>query len=94
MGHKSYKEYAEGLVRGLGLTDNVKMLGYVEDKLLPLLYNATDITVTPSYSEGSLLVIPESLACGTPVIATNVGGNPEYLNKVGLVDYIIKCIAV
>jgi glycosyltransferase involved in cell wall biosynthesis len=80
----------EGLVRGLGLTDNVKMLGYVENKLLPLLYNVADITVTPSYSEGSPLVIPESLACGTPVIATNVGGNPEYLNRVGLVDYIIN----
>jgi len=90
LGHKSYREYVEGLVRGLGLTDNVKMLGYVENKLLPLLYNVADISVTPSYSEGSPLVIPESLACGTPVIATNVGGNPEYLNRVGLVDYIIN----
>jgi glycosyltransferase involved in cell wall biosynthesis len=30
------------------------------------------------------------LACGTPVIATNVGSNPEYLNMVGLADYIVE----
>jgi len=66
------------------------MLGYVEHRLLPLLYNAADITIVPSYSEGAPLVTPESLACGTPVIATSVGGNPEYLNMVGLADYIIE----
>jgi len=60
------------------------MLGYVKDELLPLLYNATDATIVPSYSERAPLVIPESLACGTPVIATNVGGNPEYLSIVEL----------
>jgi glycosyltransferase involved in cell wall biosynthesis len=52
-------------------------LGCIEDTLKPLLYNATDVTVTPSYSEGAPLVIPESLACGTPVVATDVGGNLE-----------------
>ena len=87
---KTYREYVENMVRGLKLEENIKMLGYVEYRLLPLLYNAADITIVPSYSEGAPLVIPESLACGTPVIATNVGGNPEYLNRVGLADYTIK----
>jgi glycosyltransferase involved in cell wall biosynthesis len=90
LGPKTYREYVENMVRGLKLEENIKMLGYVEYRLLPLLYNAADITIVPSYSEGAPLVIPESLACETPVIATNVGGNPEYLNRVGLVDYIIK----
>ena len=90
LGPKSYREYVEELVRGLGLVDNVKMLGYVEDKLLPLLYNAADITVTPSYSEGAPLVIPESLACGTPVVATDVGGNPEYLALAGINDLLVR----
>ena len=84
LGPKSYRDYVEELVRGLGLVDNVKVLGYVENKLLPLLYNVADITVTPSYSEGAPLVIPESLACGTPVVATDVGGNPEYLALAGI----------
>ncbi|MEM1510842.1 MAG: glycosyltransferase, partial [Thermofilaceae archaeon] len=39
---------------------------------------------------GSPLVIPESLACGTPVIATDVGGNAEYLSKVHLGELIVK----
>jgi glycosyltransferase involved in cell wall biosynthesis len=90
LGPKTYREYVENMVRGLRLEENVKMLGHVEQRLLPLLYNAAYITIVPSYSEGAPLVIPESLACGTPVIATSVGGNPEYLNMVGLADYIIE----
>jgi glycosyltransferase involved in cell wall biosynthesis len=84
MGPKTYREYIENMIRGLKLEENIKMLGYVEHRLPPLLYNAADITIVPSYSEGAPLVIPESLACGTPVIATSVGGNPEYLSIVGL----------
>jgi glycosyltransferase involved in cell wall biosynthesis len=90
LGSKTYREYVKNMIRGLKLEENIKILGYVEHELLPLLYNAADITIVPSYSEGAPLVIPESLACGTPVIATNVGGNPEYLNMVGLVDYIVE----
>jgi hypothetical protein len=74
----------------LKLEENIKMLGYVEHELLPLLYNAADITIVPSYSEGAPLVIPESLACGTPVIATNVGGNPEYLEIVHLDSLLVR----
>jgi len=90
LGPETYREYIEDMVRGLKLEENVKMLGYIENKLLPLLYNAADMTLVPSYSEGGPLVTPESLACGTSVIATNVGGNPDYLNMAGLVDYIVK----
>ena len=35
------------------------------------------------------MVIPKSLACGTPVVATNVGGNSEYLEMVGLMRLLI-----
>jgi len=90
LGPKTYREYVENMIRGLKLEENVKMLGYVKNELLPLLYNAADITIVPSYSEGAPLVIPESLACGTPVIATNVGGNPEYLKLAHLVSLLIE----
>jgi glycosyltransferase involved in cell wall biosynthesis len=89
LGPKTYKEHIEDMVRGLKLEENVKMLGYVELRLLPVLYNAADVTVAPSYSEGGPLITPESLACGTPVIATNVGANPEYLSIVGLNSLLI-----
>ena len=90
LGSKTYREYVENMVRGLKLEENIKMLGYVEHKLLPLLYNAADITIVPSYSEGGPLITPESLACGTPVIATNVGGNPEYLEIVHLDSLLVR----
>jgi glycosyltransferase involved in cell wall biosynthesis len=90
IGPKTYGEYIESMIRGLKLEENIKMLGYVKDELLPLLYNAADVVIMPSYSEGSPLVIPEALACAVPVIATNVGGNPEYLALVGLNELVVK----
>jgi len=87
MGPLSYRRYVDDMIRGFGL--NVKLMGWVPDDELAYIYNSADVTVVPSYSEGSPLVIPESLACGTPVIATNVGGNPEYLIKVGLNNNLI-----
>jgi len=53
LGPKTYREYVEDMVRGLKLEENVKMLGYVENKLLPLLYNTADVTIVPSFSEGA-----------------------------------------
>jgi glycosyltransferase involved in cell wall biosynthesis len=90
VGSKTYREYIENMIRGLKLEENIKMLGYVEQRVLPLLYNAADITIVPSYSEGGPLTTPESLACGTPVIATNVGGNPEYLKIVHLDSLLVR----
>jgi len=90
LGPKTYREYIESMAKNLRLENSVKILGYVEDKLLPLLYNAADVVIVPSYSEGSPLVIPEALACATPVVATNVGGNPEYLTLVDLSELIVE----
>jgi len=90
LGPKTYKEYVESIARSLKLEENIKKLEYVEHRLLPLLYNAADVVIVPSYSEGSPLVIPEALACAVPVIATNVGGNPEYLALVGLNELVVE----
>jgi len=90
LGPRTYREYIENMIKQLKLVNNVKLLGYVKRENLPLLYNAADLTVVPSYSEGGPLIVPESLACGTPVIATNVGGSPEYLEIVGLRDWVIE----
>ncbi|BAY13271.1 glycosyltransferase family 4 protein [Calothrix sp. NIES-2098] len=62
----------------LGLEDNVKFLGFLPDEQLPLAYQAADLTIMPSQSfEGFGLAVVESLACGTPVLCTPVGGMPE-----------------
>lgn len=61
---------------------NVRMLGYVSDDELSNLYNIADFTVLPTaHLEGFGLTILESLASGTPVLGTPVGGIPEVLSK-------------
>jgi len=57
---------------------HVRLLGPVSDDDLVRLYQAADVSVVPSRAlEGFGLVVLESLACGTPVIVTDVGGLPE-----------------
>lgn len=64
----------------LDLTNHVHLLGYVPDEQLPLAYRAANFSVVPTISfEGFGLIIIESLATGTPVLGTPVGGIPEIL---------------
>ncbi|MGF6759094.1 glycosyltransferase family 4 protein [Paraburkholderia sp. GAS334] len=61
-----------------GLADNVKLLGFVPDQHLAALYRAATISVVPTVAlEGFGLITVESLASGTPVLVTPVGGLPE-----------------
>ncbi len=63
-----------------GVERNVRLLGYLHDDLLPLAYRAADLSIVPSVSlEGFGLIVAESLAAGTPVLVTDVGGLPETL---------------
>lgn len=66
------------MIDGQGLQNNVKLLGYVSDADLPLAYRAADLSIVPTVAlEGFGLIAIESLAAGTPVIVTPVGGLPE-----------------
>ena len=62
------------LARDLQLSDRVLFLGARPREEMPLLYSAADVTVVPSYHESFGLAAVESLACGTPVVATRAGG--------------------
>lgn len=60
----------------------IRMLGYIDDpKLFPLIYSSANVLVSPSRSENFSNVILESLACGTPVVAFNIGGNSDLINQ-------------
>lgn len=67
----------------LGLEEKVSFLGAVEHRALPAYYNAADVCVLPSYYETFGMAVLESLACGTPVIATPVGYAPYLLRHGG-----------
>ena len=76
---QKYFEQIQDLQKQLDLTGNSKFLGHLADPLC--LYQASDLTVLAStYAEPFGLVIIESMACGVPVIASEVGGIPEILN--------------
>ena len=62
------------LAREKDLEDKIDFVGQVDHDDLPLYYNAADVCVVPSYYESFGLVALESMACGTPVVATRVGG--------------------
>lgn len=64
----------QALAASLGISHRVHFLGARPQQELPILYSAADATVIPSYHESFGLVAVESLACGTPVVATRVGG--------------------
>jgi len=71
----------EARVRSLGLERRVHILGHVEDEpLLAAAYREARLTVLPSDYEAFGLVLLESLARGTPVVATRVGGIPEVVD--------------
>lgn len=62
----------------LGLAGRARLLGFVPEADLPGLYAAADCTLMPSLDlEGFGLATVESLACGTPVLASDAGANPE-----------------
>jgi glycosyltransferase involved in cell wall biosynthesis len=58
----------------------IKYLGYLKDEyLMPVVYSAADVFIAPSLAEVFGYVILESLCCGTPVVAFDVGGIPDLI---------------
>lgn len=69
------------LVSKLNLCDRVRFMGTVKQDQLAELFNASDIMVLASSREGWANVLLESMACGTAVAATAVGGTPEVIQS-------------
>ena len=76
------KDSAQERINQLGIDKNVIFAGFATSEELPFYYNTADFFVVPSKSgEGLPLVAEEAMACGLPVIATNVGGIGEILTE-------------
>lgn len=75
---KSYSTY-KNRAQELHIEDNVLFPGFIPIEDLPLFYNASELLAYPSFYEGFGLPPVEAMACGTPVIASNVTSIPEVL---------------
>lgn len=86
-----------GAQAGLG-KDELVLTGYVSDEELVMLYNMASLFVFPSKHEGFGLPVLEAMACGAPVIGSNVTsipeviGNPEALFDPNSVEAIAACL--
>jgi glycosyltransferase involved in cell wall biosynthesis len=69
------------LAARLGVAGRVRLLGAVPHAELATLYSAADLSVLASSREGWANVLLESMACGTPVIASPIPGNPEVVQR-------------
>lgn len=69
-------------INRLGLEDRVKLLGSRPHEQIPDWFRAADLFVLPSHSEGVPVVLLEAAACGTPFVASRVGGIPEITHLV------------
>jgi glycosyltransferase involved in cell wall biosynthesis len=64
-------------IDAVGLSDRARLLGPVPHAQLAAYYGAADASVLASSREGWANVLLESMACGTPVVASDIPGNPE-----------------
>ena len=71
----------DALARALGVADRVRFLAVRTQRDLAQVYSAADALVLASSREGWPNVLLESMACGTPVVATAVGGVPEIVTN-------------
>ncbi len=77
-GQGALKPELERQIQILGLAENVRLLGFIPDDQLALTYRAATFSVVPTVAhEGFGLITVESMAAGTPVLVTPVGGLPE-----------------
>jgi teichuronic acid biosynthesis glycosyltransferase TuaC len=97
IGEGEEKPTLQKLVEDLSLTERVYFTGNIRQAELPGYYATADALVLASSREGMPNVLLESLACGTPVIATNVGGSSEVITQGDIGELLLErnaeCIA-
>lgn len=75
------RDALQALAQRLGVADRVRLLGPIPHALLAEVFSAADASVLSSSREGWANVLLESMACGTPVVASRIPGNPEVVQE-------------
>lgn len=83
-GGGAVRQALEALVTQQKLDQSVRLLGVVEDELLPPLYSMASVCVLPSEHEGFGLPVIEAMACGCVVVAARRAALPEIVGEAGL----------
>lgn len=84
--------HIQRLINELDLEEKVILPGHIDDEDMPAIYNGADLFVLPSLHEGFGIPLLEAMACGIPVIASNVTSLPEIVGDAGILvnPYNIK----
>ncbi|PJF20480.1 MAG: glycosyltransferase family 1 protein, partial [Phototrophicales bacterium] len=82
-------------IRESGLEHHIHMVGFVDDEDLPALYSTAELVAFPSLYEGFGFPVLEGMACGTPVLTSNVSSLPEVAGDAAIMvaPYDVEAIA-
>ena len=81
IGEGDEKDNYKRLAADLNVADQICFCGYIKREKMPEIYQKADIFVLPSYNEGMSNALLEAMACGLPVVVTDVGGTEELVEN-------------
>ena len=79
IGQGTQSEVIKSIIKSNGLDDKVFLVSNVLNEDLPDWYQSADLYLSASYSDGSSVSLLESLACGLPVLVSDIPGNREWI---------------
>lgn len=79
----------ETIIKQYGLSDSVYVTGFQPHEIVAKYLNAADLCVVGSYREGWSLAMLEALACGKPIVSTDVSGAGDMIRR-GVNGFIVK----
>lgn len=79
LGRGSQEKIIHELISKSGISEFVYLGGVIDQNNLPNYYHASDLYISASYSDGSSVSLMEALACGLPVLVSDIEGNKEWI---------------